>query len=147
MARFACYGALVAFVAVSLSCSDHTETTAPSPPRPAVSQTPTPARPLPPLTGAITTYRFSKPLLYPVNAYTQGSSFVLYESGGFYLQYDAFAHRYHGGYEQDGERILFYFGEGDSTPDAIGTLIGDLLEVRYSDRMQHSDFENAVYQR
>ena len=28
-----------------------------------------------------------------------------------------------------------------------GTLKGDLLEVRYSEMMQHSDFENAVYRR
>ena len=31
--------------------------------------------------------------------------------------------------------------------DATGILQGDLLEVRYSDIMQHSDFENAVYRR
>jgi hypothetical protein len=30
-------------------------------------------------------------------------------------------------------------------PFATGTLKGDLLEVRYGDSMQHSDFENAVY--
>ena len=32
-------------------------------------------------------------------------------------------------------------------PFATGTLKGDLLEVRYGDSMQHSDFENAVYRR
>jgi hypothetical protein len=29
----------------------------------------------------------------------------------------------------------------------MGTLKGELLEIRYGDSMQHSDFENALYRR
>ena len=144
MARVARDGAFVVFVAVSASCSsDHTQPVAPSPPAP---PPPVIVRPFPPLSGATTTYRFSKPLSYPVRAFTEGSSFVLFESGGFHLLYPNVA-PYRGGYEREGERIILYFDERDHTPDAIGTLNGDLLEVRYSDRMEQSDFENAVYQR
>ena len=45
------------------------------------------------------------------------------------------------------ERVTFYFGPDDNSPDASGILKGNLLEVRFSDMMQHSDFENAVYRR
>ena len=44
---------------------------------------------------------------------------------------------------QDG-RISFAFSSG---ADASGTLNGEVLEIRYSDRMQQIDFEDAVYKR
>lgn len=52
-------------------------------------------------------------------------------------------------YRQDNATITFRF-DGAWTLDqgfATGTPRGDLLEVRYSEIMQHSDFENAVYRR
>jgi hypothetical protein len=67
----------------------------------------------------------------------------------FGLRYDAFAHVYLGTYQQVNAAITFRFGPpstGDRV-DATGTLKGDLMEVRYSEIMQHSDFENAVYRR
>ena len=70
----------------------------------------------------------------------------MYENGVFGLRYDAFAHVYLGTYRQDDATITFRFDGGDQG-FATGTLKGDLLEVRYSERMQHSDFENAVYRR
>lgn len=73
-----------------------------------------------------------------------GSQYLLYGNGVFGLRYDAFAHVYLGSYRQDYDTILFMFG-GAST--ATGTLKEDLLEVRYSDIMVHSDFENAIYRR
>jgi hypothetical protein len=140
--------ALVGFFAACVACGDQTgltvasPTTAPSPP-------PVTVTPLPPLSGATTTYSFSEPLenfgSYRAHGFTEGSSFVLYETGGFYLQYEAFAHRYRGRYEQEDGRINFYFSERSSTADAIGTLKGQLLAIRFSEIMQHSDFENALY--
>ena len=62
----------------------------------------------------------------------------------FALRYDAFAHVYLGTYQQDYDTIGFRFGGQDN---ATGTLKEDLLEVRYSDMMQQSDFENAVHRR
>ncbi|MCL4814463.1 MAG: hypothetical protein KJ061_18390 [Vicinamibacteraceae bacterium] len=106
---------------------------------------PTPA-PTPPLSGAFATYAYHAPLGYAVSTFTTRSAFVLYESGAFYLKYDAFEHRYIGSYETDQSRVLFNFGS-DSRGGAIGTLKGGLLEVEFSDLMQHSDFENAVYRR
>ena len=49
-------------------------------------------------------------------------------------------------YRQENGRIHFDF-VANGLSDASGALNGDLLEVRYSDRMEHSDFENAVYRR
>ena len=88
----------------------------------------------------------------------------MYDSGVFGLRYDAFPHVYQGTYRQDNATIMFRFDDAwtwdqgwsclrDSRPTrglcpfATGTLKGDLLEVRYGDSMQHSDFENAVYRR
>ena len=136
--------ALLGVFAGCLACND--SPTAPS--RPVV---PPPAPPLPPLSGASTTYNFSEPLenfgSSRVSAVTEHSSFVLYETGDFYLQYDAFAHQYRGKYERDADRITFSFSQRGNTVDAIGTLKADLLEIRYSDIMLLSDFENAVYKR
>jgi hypothetical protein len=38
------------------------------------------------------------------------------------------------------EDIIFYFNDRSSLPDATGTLKDDLLEIRFSEIMQHSDF-------
>lgn len=103
--------------------------------------------PLPPLSGAATTYRFSEPLDYPVRDYTERSSIVLYESGGCYLQYDSLPGQLRGRCEHAEAEIRFYFSERTSAPDATGLVRGDVLEMRFSLQMQHSDFENAVYRR
>jgi hypothetical protein len=142
---------LLALFAVCVACGDQVRPTAPSPmpeppPPPPVSETP-----LPPLTGATTTYTFSEPLdnfgSYRVSPATTRSSFVLFETGSFYLQYEAFPQLAVGRYEQADGRISFYFSARSQTAGAIGTLKGNLLEIRYSEMMQHSDFENAVYRR
>jgi hypothetical protein len=109
---------------------------------------PQPPQPLP--SGEpVATYVFSGTLDYPVSGFTTGSQYLLYDNGAFGLRYDAFAHVYLGTYRQDNATITFRF-DGRWTWDqgnATGTLKGDLLEVRYSDIMVHSDFENAVYRR
>jgi VCPO second helical-bundle domain len=81
--------------------------------------------------------------------------------GLFGLRFEAFAHVYLGTYRQDSDTITFRFDDAstwdqgwsclsDSRPTrglcpfATGTLNGDLLEVRYGDSMQHSDFEKPV---
>jgi hypothetical protein len=71
---------------------------------------------------------------------------VLYESGGFYLWYESSNNPFHGIYERNDGQISFYF-ERSTRPDAVGNLKDDLLEVRFSELAQHSDFENAVYKR
>jgi hypothetical protein len=121
--------------------------TAPS----AAPAAPPPVMPFPPLSGPAITYRFSQALenwgSYRVSGFTERSSFVLYENGAFYLHYDDFPDRLAGRYEQDGGQISFYFTGRSNTPGAAGTLKGNLLEIRFSEIMQHSDFESAVYER
>ena len=92
-------------------------------------------------------YLFENVGSFRVSVLTEGSSFVLSETGAFYLQYEAFPQRAWGRYEREDGRIAFYFSERSKAADAIGTIKANLLEVRYSEIMQHSDFENAVYER
>ena len=146
-------GTLLTFMVVFVACDKADPPTAPSPsfptqprPQPPPMPPPPPAG-QPPLTGPATTYLFSGPLLYPVRDFTTGSKYVLYETGAFSLQYPSFSDPgYLGSYRQENDEINFDFG-ADGSWDASGTLNGDLLEVRYSQMMEHSDFENAVYKR
>jgi hypothetical protein len=117
------------------------------------TNTPPPTSTQPPLrlptADPVATYVFSSPLDYNVRGFTTGSQYLLYDNGVFGLRYDAFAHVYLGTYQQESATITFRF-DGAWTWDrgiAMGILKGDLLEVRYSDIMEHSDFENAVYRR
>ena len=67
----------------------------------------------------------------------------MYENGAVVLAYDD-GFQYVGQYRRETERLLFVFHDSGS---ATGTVREDLLEVRYDDRMQQSDFEDAVYKR
>ena len=151
-------GALVGLLAFCVAC-DAPRPTAPSslfapPLTSSVPPTaPAPPPPGPPLSGPSTTYHFSASLDYPVRGFTSTSSYVLYDNGAFSLRYESLGDgTYAGSYRQDDGRIIFDFGadrigsQGDQ-PEAIATINGDLLLVQYSDMMQHSDFENAVYRR
>jgi hypothetical protein len=129
MTRVLRYGSLIGGLMLAVACGTE-QPTAPS------------ALPIPP---TITVPLQQLPVGEPVATYvTPGSQYLLYGNGVFGLRYDAFAHVYLGSYRQDYDTILFMFG-GAST--ATGTLKEDLLEVRYSDIMVHSDFENAIYRR
>ena len=94
----------------------------------------------------VATYVFSDRLDYAVSGATPGSRYLFYDNGVFGFRYDAFPHVYLGTYQQVAETILFMFGD-DRIASAMGTLKVDLLEVRYSEMMQHADYENAVYRR
>jgi hypothetical protein len=105
------------------------------------------------LSGPSTTYHFSAPLDRPV-IYAQATKYVLYDNGAFSIVYEGPGEvAYTGSYRQEDGRILFDFvadGKGSvlGGPDALGTLNGDLLEVRYSFEMRvGADFEDAIYQR
>ena len=151
-------GTLVGLLAFCVAC-DAQRPTAPTslfaPPSlasPAPPTVPAPA-PGPPLTGPSTTYHFSAPLDYPVRGFTSTSRYVLFNNGAFSLRYESLDEgTFTGSYRQEDGRIIFDFG-GDGVgsqggqPEAIATIDGDLLLVRYSDMMQHSDFESAVYRR
>lgn len=119
----------------SIACTNPDRLTAPSTPPPPAIQ-PRPGGEWPPLSGPATIYQ-------AVSA-AAGTRYVLYENEAFSLQF--FGFEYAGVYRREAERISFYFA-GDTRWAATGTLKGDLLEVRYNDIMQHSDFENGVYRR
>jgi hypothetical protein len=100
------------------------------------------------LTGPATSYQYYGPILYPVSSFTVTSRYVLYDNGAFSLEYPsspAGGGKLAGVYQRQGDGISFQFVPGGLDGTAKGTLNGDLLEIRYSEIMQHSDFENAVY--
>lgn len=144
---------VVVIASVCWGCQDARPPAAPTStvPLPPVIQPPRPSSPLPPLSGAFTTYAFSEPLanfgVARVSPFTEQSSFALYDNGAFYLEYKTAPARLQGRYERDGERIDFHFGTLDDGVDAVGTVQGERLEVRYGPLMQHSDYEDAVYRR
>ena len=131
MTRVLRYGSLIGGLMLAAACGTE-QPTAPS------------AVPIPP---TITVPPQELPVGEPVATYvTPGSQYILFGNGVFGLRYDAFAHVYLGTYRQDYDTILFMFG-GGGQGIATGTLKGELLEVRYSDIMVQSDFENAIYRR
>lgn len=134
-------------VALCAACSDASRPTAPSPPPAAPAPAPPPQPPptVPPLSGPSRLFVYIGPLGYPVRHFTTGSQYVLYDNGAFALQYPFIA-PYTGVYREENGRIAFEFSPGGQE-NAVGSLDGDLLEVRYSERMQHADFEDAVYKR
>jgi hypothetical protein len=159
-------GSLIAVLLLGLAC-DTGRPTAPSVVSPplATASSPRPAPTPPPLPPGqpAATYIYGGPLDYPVREFTNQSEYLLYASGAFALRYEE-SWVYLGTYRQEDGTILFRFADdwtwdqgwsclSDSRPTygqcpfASGTLEGDLLEVRYGDTMQHSDFENAVYRR
>ncbi len=151
-------GTLVGLLVFSVACdaqrptlpSSFYSSTAPTPP---ITPPTPPARPpAPPVSGPSTSYSFSGPLEHPVSDFTKMSRYVLYNSGAFSLRYEGpVAGELVGSYRQEAERIIFDFGADgisfDRQPEAIGTLNGDVLEVRYSDTLKQSDFEDAAYRR
>ena len=142
-------GSLIGGLILGLACGTEQPTapTVVSTP-PTITQPPTPPQRLP-VGEPVATYVFSGPLDYATRGFTTGSQYHLYDNGVFGLRYDAFAHVYLGTYRQDNATITFQFHPPSTADrvDATGTLQGDLMEVRYSEIMQHSDFENAVYRR
>jgi hypothetical protein len=142
--------ALLAVVAVATACSG----TAPTSPTAAVAPPPRlapgqpPPRTFPPLSGPSRTFVFDHELTFRVSDYTKHSRFILYDTGGFLLQYTSLTgDGYRGGYTQTDGTITFDW-EGWSVAGpwaATGTVKDDTLTVRYNDIMQWTDFEDAVY--
>jgi hypothetical protein len=99
------------------------------------------------LSGPSRTFVFDRELTHAVQDYTKSSRFVLYDTGGFVLQFPR--GEYRGGYtERDG--VVTFEWEGWSTAGpwaATGSLTGDSLLVRYNIIMTMTDFEDAAYLR
>jgi hypothetical protein len=98
------------------------------------------------LSGPSRTFLFDRELSYPVHDYTRNSRFVLYDNGGFVLQFVGRG-EYRGGYTEANGVITFEW-EGWSAAGpwgATGLLSDDRLSVRYNIIMGLTDFEDAVY--
>ena len=137
-------GTVVVLLMLSAACGSpgptaHTETGQPyARPRP----TPPPVI-FPPLSGQSRTFSFALELNYAVSDYTKNSRVVLYDNGAFLLEYYGLAAQYHGAYNVANGVVTFDFWGG--TRDAPGSIRGDSLTVRFTEFMQHSDFEDAIY--
>ena len=136
---------LVGLLLLSAACRESRLTLprAPTSPPPPLQTYEPPPPPLPPspLTGPSTTYVFSGPLSYPVGVFTKESKYVLYERGTFVFSYpEGLGRPYVGSYTREDEHLFLGFGSRGAT----GSLLGDLLEVRYDEFMHHSDFEDAA---
>src|SRR5687768_14089090 len=132
--------ALFSALVLSIACDYNNPPAAPSS-TPTPSPSPTVVRPTV-IPGS--TYLFSGQLSHPVAAYTSSSRYVLDDHGSFVLQYPSLPRDYAGTYRQDYGVLTFRFAD-DGRWEAIGTLTGDSLEVRYNGIMALSDFDDAVY--
>lgn len=130
--------AVLAFLAAACGGSEPTSPPVQPPPEPPVE--------IPERIAGARTFVFDGELGYPVRDYTTRSRFVLYDSGAFELRYRADL-VYRGTYKEASGDIGFAW-EGWSTAGAwgaTGTIVGDVLTVRYNLTMAMSDFEDARY--
>ena len=122
--------------------------TSPSGTQPSVVTVVPPRPTFPPLSGPSRTLVFDHALANRVSDYTIHSRFVLYDNGGFVLQFPTVAgDGYRGGYTEVNGAITFEWeGWNPAGPwAAAGMLNGNSLTVQYNYIMQGTDFEDAVY--
>jgi len=140
------HGAILAILMLAAACSGPTS--------PTTTQTPVvpspPGRPstnFPPLSGSSRTFVFDHELSSYIDTYTPKSQFVLYDDGGFVLQFLSIGANYRGGYTEANGVVTFAW-EGWSVAGpwgATGALTGNSLIVHYNDIMQFTDFVDAAY--
>ena len=122
--------------------------TSPSGTQPSVVTAVPPRPTFPPLSGPSRTLLFDRALANRVSDYTIHSRFVLYDNGGFVLQFPTVAgDGYRGGYTEVNGAVTFEWEGWNPTGPwgAAGMLNGNSLTVRYNSIMQGTDFEDAVY--
>jgi hypothetical protein len=142
---------LAVLLALVAACGEPRIPTAPTPPfqpAPPIAPAPTPTPPVsdfPPVSRPARIYVFDRQASYPVQPYTVGSRYVLYDDGTFALQY-LIAGEYRGRYREASTTVTFDF-DSFSAAGATATLAGDTLKVQYTMLMSLSDFEDAIYVR
>jgi hypothetical protein len=139
--------ALLLVLSVGCGSSAPTSPTGLNQPQAVPSATPPSPTSFPPPSGPSRTFTFDRELSYRVSDYTRQSRFVLYDNGGFVLQYAGLGIQYRGRYAETKGAITFEW-EGWSVAGpwgATATVKGDALTVQYNLIMQLSDFEDAVY--
>jgi hypothetical protein len=146
---------VVVAVVLANACAGSTPT-APAPITAPITQSavvPSPSPPVhstvtfPPLSGPSRTFTFDHAPAPRVASYTTQSQFVLYDDGGFALQYPSPIGDYRGGYTESNGVITFEW-EGWSVAGpwgATGIIKDGQLTVQYNLIMVLTDFEDAVY--
>ena len=149
--------AVIVLLLFSIACGPSRATSpsgASSSPSATNQPTPRPRIDFPPLSGPSRTFIFDDELSYPVSSFTRQSRFVLYDNGACLLQYPPSSigdGRIPGAYRDANGVIMFLFNSStgrsadEAWDDAIGTLKGDSLTIRYAEGMHQADFEDAVY--
>jgi hypothetical protein len=100
--------------------------------------TPPPVPGFPPISGPARVFE-------SVSGSPPWTRFVLYDRGTFQLQYRG-GFQLGGTYSQANTIITFTFpGYTGGADGATASLMGDLLDVRFNDTMQQSDFVNEVF--
>jgi hypothetical protein len=141
-------GTLVGLVVLSVACRPTLTGPTASSQVPAAPSSPAPPQTnFPRLSGQSRTFSFDHQLTYDLSGYTKQSRFVLYDDGGFALQYLSLGLEYRGWYTESNGVVTFGW-EGWSSAGAwgaTGTLKEGSLTVQYNLIMQLTDFEDAVY--
>lgn len=138
------HGIAALLLMLSAACGGSPTSPADASPPPIVPAPP-PSSPVPAETSPSRTFNFARELAYPVSSYTRASRYVLYDSGAFVLQLSV--GEYRGRFtEENGVLIFSWDGWSAAGPwGATGTLMDQMLTVRYNTIMQMTDFEDAVY--
>ena len=132
-----------------IACADAVSPAGPTPRPPQIPPAPVQPADFPALLKPGRIFGSPTPLSFPLQPYTVGSRFVLYDDGTFALQYYAGSLEYRGEYAEHNHSITFEW-EGWSTAGpwgAVGSLGDRTLTVRFNLVMQMSDFEDAIYTR
>ncbi len=138
--------AVLVLLALTSACGP-SGLTSPSSPAASSSAAP-PSTNFPPLSGRSRTFVFDHWLSSSKDDYTSKSQFVLYDDGGFVLQYLGSGAEYRGGYTVGNGGVVAFAWEGWSIAGpwaATGTLNGNSLNVQYNGIMQLTDFTDAAY--
>jgi hypothetical protein len=102
----------------------------------------------PPVTRPAQVYGVPVALEYPLTRITQRSRFVLYDDGGFVLQFvndNGSVFEYAGTYRQVAANTIAFAFSADPSDAAVGTLQDRALTIRYDLHMRMADFEDALY--
>jgi len=150
-------GAIVLLLLLANACAEPETPTGPTAPIGTTASPPTPPAPpagsFPAVSRPARIYVFANGLRYPVQHWTIGSRYVLYDDGTFALQYlgSQGPFEYHGRYTEANAIITFRWEANQDVAapwrPATGTLTDEFLTVRYDLIMQLDDFEDAVYVR
>ena len=144
-------GALLALLVLASACADSVTPPTPTTPTGTAASSPPPGSNFPAVSRPARIYQFASGLSNPVREWTSSSRYVLYDDGGFALQFlrSQGSFEYRGTYTEANAVLTFHWELNQNVPapwrPASGTLTDESLTVRYDVIMNMDDFEDAVY--